>query len=115
MINVGINGFGRIGRNFFRAALTNPNINIVGINDLTDNATLAHLLKYDSILGRLGLDVTYTDDSMSVGGKTFAVFADRDPANLPWASVRPILSSNQQATSPRLQMPRSTLQLALRR
>jgi len=88
MINVGINGFGRIGRNFFRAALTNPNINIVGINDLTDNATLAHLLKYDSILGRLGLDVTYTDDSMSVGGKTFAVFADRDPANLPWASVK---------------------------
>ena len=61
MINVGINGFGRIGRNFFRAALTNPNINIVGINDLTDNATLAHLLKYDSILGRLGLEVTYTE------------------------------------------------------
>ena len=57
MINVGINGFGRIGRNFFRASLTNPNINIVGINDLTDNATLAHLLKYDSILGRLGLEV----------------------------------------------------------
>ena len=60
----------------------------MGINDLTDNATLAHLLKYDSILGRLGLEVTYTDDSMSVGGKTFAVFADRDPANLPWASVK---------------------------
>ena len=87
MINVGINGFGRIGRNFFRAALTNPNINIVGINDLTDNATLAHLLKYDSILGRLGLEVTYTDESITVGGKTIKVFADRDPANLPWASV----------------------------
>ena len=68
MINVGINGFGRIGRNFFRAALTNPNINIVAINDLTDNATLAHLLKYDSILGRLGLEVTYTDDTLTVGG-----------------------------------------------
>ena len=55
MINVGINGFGRIGRNFFRASLTNPNITIVGINDLTDNATLAHLLKYDSILERLAI------------------------------------------------------------
>ena len=61
MINVGINGFGRIGRNFFRASLTNPNINIVAINDLTPNETLAHLLKYDSILGRLGLEaVSYT-------------------------------------------------------
>ena len=87
MINVGINGFGRIGRNFFRAALTNPNINIVAINDLTDNATLVHLLKYDSILGRLGLEVSHTDDSITVAGKTFKVFADRDPANLPWASV----------------------------
>ena len=88
MINVGINGFGRIGRNFFRASLTNPNINIVGINDLTDNATLAHLLKYDSILGRLGLDVTYTDESITVGGKTIQVFAEREPANLPWAAVK---------------------------
>jgi glyceraldehyde 3-phosphate dehydrogenase len=87
MINVGINGFGRIGRNFFRAALTNPNINIVAINDLTDNATLVHLLKYDSILGRLGLEVSHTEDSITVAGKTFKVFADRDPANLPWASV----------------------------
>jgi glyceraldehyde 3-phosphate dehydrogenase len=87
MINVGINGFGRIGRNFFRAALANPNINVVAINDLTDNATLVHLLKYDSILGRLGLEVSHTDDSITVGGKTFKVFADRDPANLPWASV----------------------------
>jgi glyceraldehyde 3-phosphate dehydrogenase len=88
VINVGINGFGRIGRNFFRASLTNPNINIVGINDLTDNATLAHLLKYDSILGRLGLEVSHTDDTLTVGGKTIKVFADRDPANLPWASVK---------------------------
>ena len=88
MINVGINGFGRIGRNFFRASLTNPNINIVGINDLTPNETLAHLLKYDSILGRLGLEVTYTDDSITVDGKTIKVFSERDPANLPWASVK---------------------------
>ena len=88
MINVGINGFGRIGRNFFRACLTNPDINIVGINDLTPNETLAHLLKYDSILGRLGLEVTFTDDSITVGGKTIKVFSERDPANLPWASVK---------------------------
>ncbi len=87
MTAVGINGFGRIGRNFFRAALTSPDIEIVGINDLTDNATLAHLLKYDSILGRLGLEVSYTADTITVGGKTIKVFAERDPSALPWASV----------------------------
>ncbi len=89
MVRVGINGFGRIGRNFFRAALlSGADIEIVGINDLTDNATLAHLLKYDSILGRLGLPVTYTDDSITVGGKTIRVFEERDPANLPWGEVK---------------------------
>lgn len=88
MINVGINGFGRIGRNFFRASLTNPSINIVGINDLTPNKTLAHLLKYDSILGRLGLEVTFTDDSITVDGKTIKVFSERDPANLPWGAIK---------------------------
>lgn len=87
MTAVGINGFGRIGRNFFRAALASPNIEIVGINDLTDNATLAHLLKYDSILGRLGLEVSFTEDTLTVDGKTIKTFAERDPANLPWASV----------------------------
>jgi len=88
-IRVGINGFGRIGRNFFRAALlSGADIEIVGINDLTDNATLAHLLKYDSILGRLGLPVTFTDDSITVDGKTIRVFSERDPANLPWAEVK---------------------------
>jgi glyceraldehyde 3-phosphate dehydrogenase len=88
VVKVGINGFGRIGRNFFRAALApNSNIEIVGINDLTDNATLAHLLKYDSILGRLGLPVTFTDDTITVGGKTMKIFAERDPALLPWAAV----------------------------
>lgn len=87
MTAVGINGFGRIGRNFFRAALTSPDIEIVGINDLTDNATLAHLLKYDSILGRLGLEVSYTSDTITVDGKTIKVFAERDPAALPWSSV----------------------------
>ena len=88
MINVGINGFGRIGRNFFRASLTNPSINIVGINDLTPNKTLAHRLKYDSILGRLGLEVTFTDDSITVAGKTIKVFSERDPVNLPWGAIK---------------------------
>ncbi len=88
MIRVGINGFGRIGRNFFRAALlSGADFEIVGINDLTDNLTLAHLLKYDSILGRLGLPVTYSEDSITVGGKAIKVFAERDPANLPWAAL----------------------------
>jgi glyceraldehyde 3-phosphate dehydrogenase len=89
VIRVGINGFGRIGRNFFRAALTSgAEFEIVGINDLTDNATLAHLLKYDSILGRLGLPVSYTDDSITVDGHTIKVFAERDPANLPWGDLQ---------------------------
>ncbi|MFN3865230.1 MAG: type I glyceraldehyde-3-phosphate dehydrogenase [Demequina sp.] len=87
-IKVGINGFGRIGRNFFRAVLVSgADIEIVGINDLTDNATLAHLLKYDSILGRLGKDVSFTEDSITVGGHTFAASAERDPANLKWADL----------------------------
>jgi glyceraldehyde 3-phosphate dehydrogenase len=86
-VRVGINGFGRIGRNFFRAVLASgADIEIVGANDLTDNKTLAHLLKYDSILGRLG-EVTYTGDSISVGGKSFRAFEERDPANLPWSEV----------------------------
>ena len=89
MVRVGINGFGRIGRNFFRASLASgADFEIVGINDLTDNATLAHLLKYDSILGRLDLPVTYTSDSITVGGKTIKVFEERDPANLPWGELK---------------------------
>jgi glyceraldehyde 3-phosphate dehydrogenase len=89
VIRVGINGFGRIGRNFFRASLASgADFEIVGINDLTDNATLAHLLKYDSILGRLDLPVTYTSDSITVGGKTIKVFEERDPANLPWGDLK---------------------------
>ncbi len=71
-IRVGINGFGRIGRNFFRAVIeSGADIEIVGVNDLTDNKSLAHLLKYDSILGRLAQDVTYDEDSITVGGNTF--------------------------------------------
>jgi glyceraldehyde 3-phosphate dehydrogenase len=84
---VGINGFGRIGRNFLRAAIANgADIEIVGVNDLTDNKTLAHLLKYDSILGRLD-DVSYTDDDISVGGRTFRAMAETDPTRLPWGEL----------------------------
>ena len=89
MVKVGINGFGRIGRNFFRAVLTSKaDVEIVGVNDLTDIKTLAHLLKYDSILGRLDAIVTHTENSITVNGKTFRVFAEKDPANLPWGEVK---------------------------
>ena len=88
MLKVGVNGFGRIGRNFLRASLeSGANFEIVGINDLTDNATLAHLLKYDSILGRLKHPVTFTDTTITVGGKTISVSAERDPANIPWGKL----------------------------
>ena len=86
-IKVGINGFGRIGRNVFRSALNNPNIEIVATNDLTDNKTLAHLLKYDSILGPLGLEVTHDDESITVGGKRIRVFETKDPAQIDWSST----------------------------
>src|SRR5579875_4171621 len=86
-VKVGINGFGRIGRNVFRTALNNPELEFVAVNDLTTPATLAHLLKYDSILGNLPNEVSATDDSITVDGKTIKVFAQRDPANLDWASV----------------------------
>ena len=89
MVRVGINGFGRIGRNFFRAALASKaEIEVVGVNDLTDVKTLAHLLKYDSILGRLDASVSHTENSITVNGKTIKVFAERDPGNLPWNEVK---------------------------
>ena len=89
MVRVGINGFGRIGRNFFRAAFTQKaDIEVVGINDLTDVKTLANLLKYDSILGRFEATVTHTDNSITVNGKTIRIFAEKDPANLPWSEVK---------------------------
>src|SRR3954452_18691600 len=87
-IRVGINGFGRIGRNFFRAALAKgADIELVGVNDLTDNTTLAHLLKYDSILGRLPYEVKATADEITVNGKTFKALAERDPSKLPWGDL----------------------------
>jgi glyceraldehyde 3-phosphate dehydrogenase len=86
-IKVGINGFGRIGRNIFRAALGDPDIEIVAVNDITDSMTLAYLLKYDSILGNLPNKVTHTDNAISVDGKSFKVFRVKDPAELDWSSV----------------------------
>ena len=86
-VKVGINGFGRIGRNVFRAALGNPEIEFVAVNDLTSPATLAHLLKYDSILGNLKNEVVAGEDFIAVDGKKIKVFAERDPAKLDWAST----------------------------
>lgn len=87
-IRVGINGFGRIGRNFFRAVLASgADIEVVAVNDLTDNATLAHLVKYDSILGRLPHEVKATADEITVGGKTVKAYAEKDPAKLPWGEL----------------------------
>ena len=85
-VKVGINGFGRIGRNVFRAALGNPEIEFVAVNDLTSPKTLAHLLKYDSILGNIKNEITADDHSISVDGKKIKVYAERDPAKLDWAS-----------------------------
>jgi glyceraldehyde 3-phosphate dehydrogenase len=86
-VKVGINGFGRIGRNVLRAALADKNIDIVAVNDLTDPKTLAHLLKYDSILGNLPHNITAGPDTISIDGKPIKVFKEKDPAALPWESV----------------------------
>ena len=84
---VGINGFGRIGRNVFRAALNNPEINIVAVNDLTDAKTLAHLLKYDSVHGILDAEVKADGDAIIVNGKRIQVLAERNPVDLPWGKM----------------------------
>jgi glyceraldehyde 3-phosphate dehydrogenase len=88
-ITVGINGFGRIGRNFYRALVASgvDDIEVVGINDLTDTATLAHLLKYDSVLGRFPMEVGHGDGTLSVGGRSITVTAEKDPKLLPWAQL----------------------------
>jgi glyceraldehyde 3-phosphate dehydrogenase len=85
-VRVGINGFGRIGRNYLRAA-KGKDVELVAVNDLTDNKTLAHLLKYDSTFGRLDGDVSYDDESITVGGQRIAASAQRDPAQLPWGDL----------------------------
>ena len=86
-VKVAINGFGRIGRNVFRAQMDNPDVNIVAINDITDRSTLAHLLKYDSVLGNLDADVSASEDGITVNGESIQVFSERDPAQIPWDSV----------------------------
>jgi len=86
-VKVGINGFGRIGRNIFRSSLGDPDINFVAVNDLTDTRTLAHLLKYDSVLGNLDHQITSTENGISVEGEEFRVFSQRDPAAIDWESV----------------------------
>ncbi|MCX2968969.1 MULTISPECIES: type I glyceraldehyde-3-phosphate dehydrogenase [Streptomyces] len=87
-IRVGINGFGRIGRNYFRALLEQgADIEIVAVNDLGDTATTAHLLKYDSILGRIKDEVTHTEDTITVGDKTVKVLSERNPADIPWGEL----------------------------
>src|SRR5689334_10828642 len=86
-IKVGINGFGRIGRNVVRTALNHPEIEFVAVNDLTDAKTLAHLLKYDSVLGNLSENITAGQDCIQIGSKRIRVFAEKDPANLNWESV----------------------------
>ncbi len=86
-IKVGINGFGRIGRNIYRAAMGDNKIDIVAVNDITDPQTLAHLLKYDSVLGNLKSKVTHGEDSIGVDGKTIRVFKEKDPAKIDWPSL----------------------------
>lgn len=86
-IKVGINGFGRIGRNVLRASLGDPELDFVAVNDLTDTKTLAHLLKYDSVMGNLEQDISAGDGSITVAGDKFRVFSERDPANIPWDEV----------------------------
>ncbi|GAA3493428.1 type I glyceraldehyde-3-phosphate dehydrogenase [Streptomyces prasinosporus] len=87
-IRVGINGFGRIGRNYFRALLEQgADIEIVAVNDLGDTATTAHLLKYDTVLGRLKQEVSHTEDTLTVGGKTVKVLSERNPADIPWGEL----------------------------
>jgi len=86
-IKVGINGFGRIGRNLYRASYQDPDIEIAAVNDLADAKTLAHLLKYDSVLGILDADVRASENSIFVNGKETKVFFERDPANLPWSDM----------------------------
>ena len=86
-VRVGINGFGRIGRNIYRTSMGDPDVEFVGVNDITDPKTLAHLLKYDSILGNLKNSVGHTENSLQVDGKNLRVFAERDPAKIDWDSV----------------------------
>ncbi|MBI2444708.1 MAG: type I glyceraldehyde-3-phosphate dehydrogenase [Candidatus Magasanikbacteria bacterium] len=88
MIRIAINGFGRIGRQAFKAALTRPGLSVVAINDLTDTKTLAHLLKYDTAYGKYQREVNYDEKNLIVGGQSYPVFTEKDPAALPWAKLQ---------------------------
>src|SRR3989441_7468867 len=86
-VKVGINGFGRIGRNIFRTAIGDHDIDFVAVNDITDTKTLAHLLKYDSVLGNLDADIKAGEKSITVNGDEFQVFTERDPGKIDWGSA----------------------------
>src|SRR5215213_39283 len=86
-VKVGINGFGRIGRNIYRSAIGDPDMDFVAVNDLTDTKTLAHLLKYDSVLGNLDHEISSTENGIKVGEDEFRVFSEKDPAAIDWESV----------------------------
>jgi glyceraldehyde 3-phosphate dehydrogenase len=115
-LKAGINGFGRIGRNVFRAAhARGEDIDWVGVNDITDTATLAHLLRFDSILGPFSGEVEHTENSLIVDGAELRVFAERDPADLPWADVGADVVIESPASSPSATTPPSTSRPARRR
>src|SRR5258708_13084242 len=99
-IKVGINGFGRIGRNIVRTAIDDKDIQFVAVNDITDAKTLAHLLKYDSVLGNLPHTITYTDDTISIEGKAIKVFKVKDPAEINWASFGADIVAESTVLSP---------------
>ncbi len=99
-VKVGINGFGRIGRNVVRAGLHNPNVDFVAVNDITDTKTLAHLLKYDSVLGQLKETVTAEADGLRIGKKHIKVFAIKDPAELDWTPASTCAGQLKKSSSP---------------
>jgi glyceraldehyde 3-phosphate dehydrogenase len=107
-VKVGINGFGRIGRNIMRAAMGNKAIDFVAVNDLTIAATLAHLLKYDSVLGNLKANVEVKGDGIAVDGDQFKVLSFRDPAQLPWKDLASTSSSSRPASLRTAMRPPST-------
>lgn len=111
-VKVGINGFGRIGRLVFRAAVNNPNIEIVGINDLITPDYMAYMLKYDTIHGRFEGTVDYTENSLIVNGKSIRVTAEKDPANLRWNEVGAEYVVESRACSSRRKRRRATFRLA---
>ena len=108
MKKIAINGFGRIGRMCFRSLMNNPNVEVVGINDLTDVNTLAHLLKYDSIHGRFAHTVEHSGDSLIINGKSIKIYAVKDPATLPWGELGVDVVIESTGISPIKKEPPST-------